>query len=440
MSDLSQTQGKTPRKTRRQFLKQTAATTAVLGSMAIPRQVHAAESNQLRVGLIGCGGRGTGAALDALRADSHVQLTAMADMFEDRLQSSLETLQKTADVSNKLDVSKDRQFVGFDAYQQLIDSGVDVVLLATPPHFRPLHLRAAVDAGKHIFCEKPIAVDAPGVRSVLETCKQAKEKGLSFVSGLCQRDNPCLVEAQKRIGDGAIGDVYALYANDYRGPIWEKPRQADWTDMHYQMRNWYYYTWLSGDFNVEQHIHFLDLCAWVKGGYPDKAIGTGGRQVRTEEKYGNIFDHHSVTYEYSDGTRLISNCRQQPGCEMEMGVTVQGSHGRADLAERKAMIYVNTKGASSKWRFREKEGQKSMYQIEHDRLFASIRNAQPVNDGEYVSKSTLLAIMGRMATYTGEVVTWEQAMNSQEDLTPEKYAWGDAPEVAIAVPGVTKLV
>jgi len=430
--------------TRRQFLKTSslaAATSgAIAGVLSCPSMVHAAGSNQLRVGLIGCGGRGTGAAIDALRADDDVQLTAMADVFEDRLQSSLDELKKNADISSKLNVPEDRKFVGFDAYQQLIDSGVDVVLLAEPPHFRPLHLRAAVDAGKHIFCEKPIAVDAPGVRSVLETCKLAKEKGLSVVSGLCQREHPGFNETLKRINDGAIGDIHTLYANDYRGSVWEKPRQPDWTDMHYQMRNWYYYTWLSGDFNVEQHIHFLDLCAWMKGGYPDKAIGMGGRQVRTEEKYGNIFDHHSVVYDYADGTKLISNCRQQPGCETNLSAAVQGSRGRAFLKESKVMIYTNSKGPDSKWRFREKEGQKSIYQIEHDRLFASIRSAEPENDGEYMSKSTLLAIMGRMATYTGGVVTWEQAMNSQVDLTPEKYAWGDAPEVVIALPGVTKIV
>lgn len=428
-----------PQTTRRHFLKTSslaAATSgAIAGALSRPATVHAAGSDRLSVGLIGCGGRGTGAAMDALRADDHVQLTAMADMFDDRLKSSLETLKKNETIAGKIDVPEERQFVGFDAYQQLIDSGVDVVLLTTPPHFRPLHLRAAVDADKHIFCEKPIAVDAPGVRWVLETCKLAKQKGLSIVSGLCLREDPGFIEAIHRIHDGAIGDVHTLYANDYRGSIWEKPRQPDWTDMHNQLRNWYYYTWLSGDFNVEQHIHFLDVCAWVKGGYPDKAIGLGGRQVRTEEKYGNIFDHHSVTYEYSDGTKLIGNCRQQPGCEMDNSASAQGSRGRANLDQGKIMLYTD-----KKWRYREKEGQKSIYQIEHDKLFASIRNGTPRNDGEYMSKSTLLAIMGRMATYTGQVVTWEQAMNSKEDLTPEKYAWGDAPEVVIAMPGVTQIV
>ena len=424
---------------RRHFLKTSclaaAVPTAISRVFAQPALVHVAGTDKLSVGLVGCGGRGTGAAIDALRADDNVQLTAMADVFKDRLDSSLETLKQNADIGSKIDVPQDRQFVGFDAYKQLIDSGIDVVLLATPPHFRPFHLRAAVDAGKHVFCEKPVAVDSPGVRSVLETCKLAKEKSLSIVSGLCLREHPGMREAIDRIHNGAIGDVHTLYASDYRGSIWEKPREPDWTDMHYQMRNWYYYTWLSGDFNVEQHIHFLDICALIKGENPTKAIGSGGRQVRTEAKYGNIFDHHSVTYDFADGTRLISNCRQQPGCVQEKCAEAQGSRGRAYLNEEsKVMIY-----AESKWRYREKEGQRGIYQIEHDRLFSSIRNSRAENDGQYMSESTLLAIMGRMATYTGQVVTWEQATNSNEILAPKKYAWGDAPEVVIAVPGVTKI-
>ncbi len=427
------------RSSRRQFLKTASlaaaasgATTNVMMRAATP---HVGGRDTLKVGIIGCGGRGTMAVLDALQADPHAQLTAMADVFADRIELSLNSLLQKSNAAAKIEVPKERRFSGFNAYQELIASDVDVVLLTTPPHFRPLHLRAAIDAGKHVFCEKPVAVDAPGVREVLETCQRAKEKGLSVVSGLCYRENPGFKEAIDRINNGAIGEVHTLYANDYRGPIWEKPRQPDWTDMHYQMRNWYYYTWLSGDFNVEQHVHFLDVCAWVKGGYPDRAIGMGGRQVRTEEKYGNIFDHHSVTYQYEDGTRLLSNCRQQPGCETDTHAFVQGSRGSATLDDGKILVYTD-----SKWRYRKKKGAKSVYQLEHDRLFAGIRSAKPENDGEYMSKSTLLAIMGRMATYTGQVVTWEQAMNSQEDLTPEAYAWGSAPEVTIATPGVTKLV
>ena len=345
----------------------------------------------------------------------------------------LETVNASALANDKIDVPEERQFAGFNAYQQLIASGVDVVLLASPPHFRPRHLQAAVEAGLHVFCEKPVAVDAPGIRSVLATSRLAKEKGLSLVSGLCMRYHEGIAETVRRVHEGAIGDVLTLFANDYRGSIWYKTPEPEWTDMHVQMRNWYYYTWLSGDFNVEQHVHYLDLCSWVKGSYPVRAIGTGGRQVRTEEKFGNIYDHHSVTYDYEDGTQLISNCRQLEEGASKLGCIAQGSKGIAEISASKLLIQND-----KKWRFRKKV--KSKYDAEHDRLFESIRAGKPINNGEYMCHSTLLAIMGRMATYTGQEITWEQALNSQEDLTPKAYEWGDAPEVNIAVPGTTPFV
>jgi predicted dehydrogenase len=408
------------------------ATTVGAAAMVFPAPVHAAGSDTLRVGLIGCGGRGTGAARQALNADQQVKLVAMGDMFDERLQSSLQSLQAIEELSGKIDVPAERQFVGFDAYQGVLQAGVDVVLLTTPPHFRPLHLKAAIAAGKHVFAEKPVAVDAPGVRSVLETCAEAKRKNLSVVSGLCIRYDQGFRETVDRLHQGAIGDIHTLIANDYRGPIWVKARKEDWTDMHWQMHNWYYFTWLSGDFNVEQHVHYLDVCAWVIGGYPVKAIGMGGRQVRTEPMFGNIYDHHSVTYEYENGTRLFSNCRQQRGCKNDMSSFAIGSKGRATVSESKLEIE-----SDSSWRFEGKA--KDMYQVEHDELFAGIRAGTPVNNGEYMAKSTMLAIMGRMATYTGQEIIWEQAMNSTQDLSPEKYEWGAAPEVTIARPGITKL-
>ena len=422
---------------RRQFLKTTSILAAASGASASvlghAATAHPGGDDLLKVGVVGCGGRGSGAILDALQADKNVKLTAIADAFADRIALCLDELSHNEEVEGKVDVPQERQFVGFNAYQELIDSDVDVVILATPPHFRPLHLKAAIDAGKHVFCEKPVAVDAPGIRSVLETSRLAKEKGLSLVSGLCMRYHPGLAEGVQRIHDGAIGDVFTLFANDYRSTIWVKTPKPDWTPMHLQMRNWYYYTWLSGDFNVEQHIHYLDLCSWAKGSYPIKAIGTGGRQVRTEEKYGNIFDHHSVVYEYEDGSRLISNTRQQDDVASKLGCYLQGTKGTAELSSSKALI----KGATN-WRHRGKV--KSMYEIEHDQLFEGIRAGKPVNNGEYMCNSTMLAIMGRMATYTGQEITWEQAMNSQEDLTPAAYEWGPAPEVVIAEPGKTKFV
>lgn len=422
---------------RRTFLQQSATVAGALAAdAAFQRYAHAAGSDVLRIGLIGCGSRGTGAASQALRADPNVKLVALGDAFQDRLELSLESLKKDEEIASKIDVSPERRFVGFDAYKQVIESGVDVVLLCTPPHFRPLHLRAAVEAGKHVFAEKPVAVDAPGVRSVLATCEAARKKNLSIVSGLCLRYSHGFGETIQRLHDGAIGNITTLQANDFRGPIWVKPRQPDWTDMHWQMRNWYYFTWLCGDFNVEQHVHLLDVCSWImQGEYPERAIGTGGRQVRTGPEYGNIYDHHSVIYEYANGVRLISHCRQQPGCDNDICAYAIGAKGNAQLREGKGKLVIS---AETEWRYRAEKDE--FYQTEHDELFASIRKGNPINNGEYMAKSTLLAIMGRMATYTGQRITWEQAMKSKEDLTPEKYEWGPIATPSIAIPGVTKVV
>src|SRR5947209_4137426 len=274
---------------RREFLASSAA-------IAAAPSLFAAGDDLIKVGLIGCGGRGTGAAGEALQADKNVKLIAMADAFEDRLLESLETLSKKKEVAAKVDVKPENRFVGFDAYKEVI-ARCDVVLLTTPPHFRPLHMKAAVEAGKHVFAEKPCAVDAPGVRSVLATCELAKNKNVSVVSGLCLRYDLGFRETIHRIHAGEIGDVVTLFANDYRSGRWAKPRQPDWSDMTYQMRNWYNFTWLSGDFNVEQHVHFLDVCAWVvHDAYPTRAVGMGGRTVLSGRDYGNIYDHFSVVY------------------------------------------------------------------------------------------------------------------------------------------------
>ncbi len=423
---------------RRQFMEQSLTTAAATGlaistAPAVVSAAYASGSDVLKVGLIGCGGRGSGAARQALQADQNVKLVAMGDAFDDRLQLSLKVLSKAKEISEKIDVPKERQFVGFDAYEKVLASDVDVVLLTTPPHFRPMHLKAAIAAGKHVFAEKPVAVDAPGIHSVLETCAEAKRKNLSVVSGLCLRYDGGFRETVARLHNNAIGEIHTVVANDYRGSIWEKPRQDDWTDMHFQMRNWYYYTWLSGDFNVEQHVHYLDVGAWLLQGYPVKAIGLGGRQVRTAAKYGNIYDHHSIVYEYENGARLFSNCRQQSGCKNNMSCFAEGTKGRAEVSERRMQIENG-----ETWKFKEKV--KNMYQVEHDELFAGIRSGNPLNNGEYMAKSTLLAIMGRMASYTGQEITWEQAFNSKLDLSPENYAWGPAPKVEIAIPGITKFV
>src|SRR5262245_35292290 len=323
----------------------------------------------------------------------------MGYAFGDRLQSSLNSLQKGEDISAKIDVAPERRFVGFDAYKDVI-ACCDVVLLCTPPQFRPLHLQAADDAGKHVVAVKPVADYATGVRRVLPTCDEAKKKWMSIVSWLCLRYYWRFQEVVKRIHDGAVGKSTALQANDYRGPIWVKPREADWSDMTWQMRNWYYFTWLSGDFNVEQHVHNLDVCAWIMNNeYPVRANGMGGRQVRTGPEYGNIYDHHSVIYEWANGAKLFSNCRQQPGCYNEMSSFAMGSKGVGEVSERRLAI-----SAGSEWKYDLKQTD-NHYQSEHDELLSCIRSGKPINNGEHISKSSLLPSMGRLATYTGLTVT-----------------------------------
>jgi len=417
--------------TRRDVLK----AAAIAGTLVALPEAHAAGGETIRVGLVGCGGRGTGAASQALSADPDVKLVAMADAFEDRLGESLSFLQGEPNLAPKVDVPPGRRFVGFDGFEKLLASGVDVVLLCTPPQFRPLHFRLAVEAGKHVFAEKPVAVDAPGVRSVLESCERAKAKGLSVVSGLCLRYDSGFRETVRRLHDGAAGEVHTLMANDYRGGRWTKPKEPGMSEMLYQMRNWYNFTWLSGDFNVEQHVHHLDVCAWImKDRYPVKAIGMGGRQVLTEPEYGQIYDHFSVTYEYADGARLFSNCRQQPGCENDMSIHAVGTRGRAELSERRKGLSI--RGAGGDWYYNGPKNQ--MYQAEHDELFAGIRAGKPLNNGEYMARSTMLAIMGRMAAYTGQEITWEMAMNSRENLSPARYDWdATPPPSAVALPGQT---
>ncbi len=419
--------------TRRQFLQTSAA---VAATSLIAANAHAQGGDELKVGLIGCGGRGTGAAAQALKADRNVKLWAMADAFDDKIQTSLTLLQAEAAIANKIDVPAARRHAGFDGYRQVIAS-CDVVLLCTPPHFRPIHLRAAVQANKHVFAEKPCAVDAPGVRSVLETCADARRRNLSIVSGLCLRHDNGFKDTVERIHNFALGDIVALQANDLRGPIWRRERLRDWSEMTWQMRNWYYYTWLSGDFNVEQHVHFLDVCAWVmRDTYPVRCVGTGGRQTRTGQEFGHIFDHFSVVYEYANGVKLFSQCRQQTGCAGDMSAQVMGTRGTGQISERRRGLILRTREGEQVYDGPTNE----MYQTEHDELFASIRNGRPINNGEYMAKSTLMAIQGRIAAYTGQVVTWEQALNSRQDLSPEGYTFDSRPPAStVAQPGVTRL-
>ncbi len=418
---------------RRRFLQASAATTAAALTLSDVPFVHADGNDALRVGLIGCGNRGTGAATQALRADRNVRLVAMGDAFRDRLDGSLAQLQQDRTLAGKIDVPAARQFVGFDAYQQVINA-VDVVLLCTPPHFRPAHIRAAVQAGKHIFAEKPVAVDAPGVRAVQAACADARRRRLAVVSGLCWRYHNGKRQTMARIHDGAIGDIVAIQSSYNTGTLWHRPRERGWSDMEWQMRNWLYFTWLSGDFNVEQHIHSLDKVAWaMRNQYPVKAVGLGGRQVRTGPEFGHIFDHHAVVYEFENGVKCFSYCRQQAGCKNEVNDHILGTQGKCDVMRHRIT-------GRNPWNYpvAQERRDPDMYQAEHNALFASIRSGNPINDGEWMTKSTLMAIMGRMATYTGQEITWDQAMRSTEDLTPRRYAWGDLPVPEVARPGVTR--
>ena len=419
---------------RRDFLKGSAAA-VVSGSLAATlgaaRMAHAAADGVLKVGLIGCGGRGSGAAVNAMNADPNVKLTAMGEVFADRLTQARGVLQRQ--LGDKYAVTDDCAFSGFDAYKGVIDSGVDVVLLAEPPHFRPRHLRYAIEQGKHVFCEKPVAVDGPGVRHVLETTEMAKEKKLNLVSGLCWRYDYGVRETMKRILDGAIGDIVAMQEDYLTGVLWHRGREPQWSEMEYQLRNWYYFTWLSGDHNVEQHIHSLDKSLWLMNDQPPaKCFGLGGRQVRVEEQWGNIYDHFAVCYQWPNGVNTFAYTRQMKGCSNEVEDYVWGTKGRA-------RILANTvEGPEGSWKY---DGPKaSMYDIEHQELFAGLRKGEIINNGVYMSYSTLLAIMGRMACYTGQEVTWDKALNSQENLSPEKYEWGDVKIPTVAMPGVTKFI
>ena len=419
------------RSSRRDFLK-TSSVGLVGGAVAAgwgrTPGAYAAGSDMIKVGVIGCGGRGTGAASDVLRAARGVKIVAMGDAFTDHLDASLKELSQFGD---KVDVPPERRFVGFGAFEKVLASDINYVILATPPGFRPWHLKAAVEAGKNIFAEKPVAVDGPGVRSVLETYEVAKTKGLAIGAGTQRRHRTGYLETLKRIQDGAIGEITMARVYWNQGPIWVYPKQEGWSDMEWQMRNWYYFTWLCGDHIVEQHVHNLDVANWAIGARPVRAVGLGGRQVRTDAVYGNIYDHFAVDYEYPNGVRVASYCRQIPNCENSVSEALHGTKGFCQVDK-----YTIT--GEKAWRM---TGQDNLpYVQEHTDLIEAIRAGKPYNELQTVAESTLTAILGRMAAYTGQSVTWEQALNSAESLMPSKLEWGDLAVAPVAIPGQTKLV
>lgn len=418
--------------TRREFIKTSAmAIGATVAANLINNAAYAAGSDEIRIGLVGCGGRGTGAVENAFSSAPGVKLVAMGDAFKDRIDESKATLAKKN--ADKLAVKDELSFTGFDAYEKVINAKeVNYIILATPPGFRPTHLKAAVAAGKNIFTEKPVAVDGTGIRSVLETYEQAKAKNLAIAAGTQRRHQTGYVETMKLIHGGEIGDIVAARCYWNQGGLWKKERQASWSDLEWQLRNWLYFTWLSGDHIVEQHVHNIDVVNWAMQGHPVSATGMGGRQSRTSPDYGHIFDHFAVDYEYENGTHLMSMCRQVVGADGNVSEALVGTKGKCQVNR------YQISGAKN-WRM-EREKDNDPYVQEHTDLIASIRGGKSFNELKQVAESTLTAIMGRMSAYTGKVVTWEQALNSQESLMPAKLEWGTMTVPPIAIPGQTELI
>ncbi|MBD2704028.1 Gfo/Idh/MocA family oxidoreductase [Spirosoma sp. BT702] len=441
---------------RRDFLKTSGLLTGSALLSSLPFQTKAAPgyhfsaNDTIKVALIGCGNRGTGAAQQAMSTKQNVQIVAMADAYRDRLDESYQNMNnfltakniKSPDGSPKVNVPEDHKFVGFDAYKQAM-ALADVVILATPPGFRPSHFEEAVRQGKQIFMEKPVATDAPGVRRVLAAAEEAKKKKLNVVVGLQRHYQSNYREMIKRIHDGALGDIVGGQVYWVSGGVWHKPRKPNQTEMDYQMRNWYYFNWLCGDHINEQHIHNIDVANWVKKGYPVSCQGTGGRQVRNGKEDGEIFDHHIVDFTYADGTTINSQCRHYEGTYSKVDEMFLGTKGRVDSFGRKSVL-MGYNGQPIYTHNVKADG--DPYQIEHDELFAAIAKGEyKFADAENGAKSTMTAIMGRMATYSGKVVTWEEALNSQIDLFPAKLSWDAQPKslpdkdgfYQIAVPGKT---
>jgi predicted dehydrogenase len=425
---------------RRAFLKSSAiaaATTFVAGCATGQRRGEAPAilpsggvPDRIRVGVIGCGGRGTGAALDCVHSSPNVEIVALGDLFQDRID---ECCARLTQIGDKLKVNEDTCFTGFDTYLGVLSCDINMVILATPPGFRPMHLRAAIEAGKHVFMEKPVAVDPVGVRSIIASSELALCKGLAIVCGTQRRHEPCYLETMRRIHDGAIGEIVGGQCYWNQGDLWVKPQQPEWSDMEWQCRNWLYFTWLSGDHIVEQHVHNLDVMNWAMKSPPVKCMGMGGRQVRTGPEYGNIFDHFAVEYEYPGGVRVLSMCRQIGGNSDRVSEHLVGTKGTCDPG--------GTIITKREWKFEAPGDPVNPYVQEHKDLIASIRKGRPLNEGRRIAESTLTAIMGRMSAYTGRELSWDWVMNaSQLDLMPPELRMGALAVEPVAVPGQTKLV
>ena len=436
---------KSKKSTRRNFMKDSSlivAGSAVASQLVVPQHAHAAFGDDtIKIGLVGCGGRGTGAANQAMNTAGKTKLIAMADAFEDKVKSSLRGLSR--EHGDKLDVPEERQFSGFDAYKKVLETDCDLVILATPPGFRPLHVEAAINAGKNVFMEKPVAVDAAGVQRVLEATRMAKQKNLALAVGLQRRHEDRYKETIKRLQDGMIGDIMLgrVYWNG--GGVWTRPRKEGQTEMEFQMRNWYYFNWLCGDHICEQHIHNLDVMNWLKEGFPVAANGQGGREVRTSKEHGQIFDHHFVEFTYEDGTKMFSQCRHIQNCWNSVSEFAHGTKGTSNIGG----ATINDANGDQLWQYGKGGG--GGHQQEHHDLFADIRKGIIPNEGEYGAMSTMTSILGRMATYSGKSISMKDALSRGRTVSPiDQYSsFDDAPPVSpnedmtypVPVPGKYKV-
>ncbi|QXU39984.1 Gfo/Idh/MocA family oxidoreductase [Pedobacter sp. D749] len=430
---------------RRDFLKATAmlAGGAMLSSIPLAG-AYASGSDTIKIALIGCGDRGTGAAFQALSTKFNIKLVAMADAFQDRLDSSYQSL--SSKFAAKMDVPKERQFIGFDAYLKAIPLA-DVVLLTTPPGFRPIHFEEAVKQNKQIFMEKPVAVDAPGIRKVLAAAEEAKKKKLNVVVGLQRRYQTNYRESMKRINDGAIGDIMSGQVYWNSGGVWVRPRTANQTEMEYQMRNWYYFNWLCGDHIVEQHVHNIDIANWIKNGHPVSVQGTGSRAWRTGKDYGEIYDNHSIELTYADGAVINSQCRHFEGTANRVDESFQGTKGKIYLSGSNQAIMKDYSG--KELYNHNTKGNANPYQTEHDELFDAVSKGEyKFSNVDYAATSTFSSIIGRYATYSGQTIKWDEALASNISLMPERFAWDANPRLMpdekglypIAMPGQTKVI
>lgn len=421
--------------TRRDFVKKTAQGIAGIGAglLASTNYAYAGGSDRVRIGLIGCGGRGTGAANNALKADSSVEIYSMGDLFRDRLQASREALIRQE--GDRVNVPEGRCFDGFDNFTGVMESGVHAVILATPPGFRPQHIRAAVERDLHIFMEKPIAVDSAGVRAVIESGEEGRRKNLSMVAGTQYRRQPSFVEAIQLIHDGAIGELLAAQEYYMTGPVWLRERKAEMTELEWQCLNWYYYTWLSGDHIVEQFVHNIDAIDWAFQTHPVRAIGSGGRQVRVDPEYGHIYDHFSVEYHYPNGARVLAMSRQMAGTASRVANRIVGTRGFADINPANSLVSSH----EGEVLLRHNTAGNNPYVQTHVDLIASIRDGKPLNETRSVAESTLTAILGREAAYTGQDLAWEDVFNAEMKLGPETFDRGEMPAFEVAKPGKTEL-